>query len=116
MGCRGCDCHPGNCLLCRRCASPSPLALHAAPPLPVVQLASGSASLFTPPAGAKFRPQVFVVSFDLPQHVIPAAHQPPPTLPTLYRLLSVGDRRLAPPILNNLVDQLHIGGWVADSK
>lgn len=53
---------------------------------------------------------MYVCNFDLPQHSIPAAAQPPAALPTLYRLLSVSEARLAAPILNNLVDQAHIGG------
>lgn len=49
-------------------------------------------------------------NFDLPQHTIPAGAQPPAALPTLYRLLSVTDAKLAAPILNMLVDTAHIGG------
>lgn len=59
----------------------------------------------------RFSPQVFICNFDLPQHSIPAAAQPPPNLPTIYRLLSVSEVRLAAPILNMLVDTSHIGGW-----
>lgn len=58
------------------------------------------------------RPSVYVVNFDLPLHAVPAGAQPPAAVPTLYRLLSVGDRQLAAPILNNLVDTSHIGGWL----
>ena len=63
-----------------------------------------------PAGGGAYKPQVYVVNFDLPQHTIPPANQPPPSVPTLYRLLSCPDKRLAAPILNNLVDQAHIGG------
>lgn len=66
----------------------------------------------THPAGVRFSPQVYVCNFDLPQHNIPAGAQPPPTLPTLYRLLSVSEARLAAPIMNMLVDTAHIGGWI----
>lgn len=56
------------------------------------------------------KPQVVVVNFDHPLHTIPPAAQPPASMPTLYRLLSCDDRRVAAPILNNLVDAAHIGG------
>lgn len=64
-------------------------------------------------AGARYSPQVYVCNFDLPQHNIPAGAQPPPALPTLYRLLTVSEARLAAPIMNMLVDTAHIGarGW-----
>ena len=56
-----------------------------------------------------WRPNVCVVNFDLPVHSIPASQQPPPSLPTLLRLLSCTDNKLAGPVMNNLIDQAHIG-------
>ncbi len=56
------------------------------------------------------KPQVFVVNFDHPLHTIPPSAQPPAGLPTIFRLLSCDDSRVAAPVLNNLVDAAHIGG------
>ncbi|PRW20506.1 structural maintenance of chromosomes 6B isoform A [Chlorella sorokiniana] len=58
--------------------------------------------------GMRFSPEVYVCNFDLPQHSIPGGAQPPPAMPTLYRLLSVSEARLAAPIMNMLVDTAHI--------
>ncbi|KAL4422537.1 hypothetical protein ABPG75_008734 [Micractinium tetrahymenae] len=67
--------------------------------------------------GQPMKPQVYVVNFDHPMHTIPPAAQPPASLPTVYRLLSCDDRKVAAPIVNNLVDSAHIEKIVlADSR
>ncbi|KAL4424708.1 hypothetical protein ABPG77_000051 [Micractinium sp. CCAP 211/92] len=67
--------------------------------------------------GQPMKPQVFVVNFDHPLHTIPPSAQPPAGLPTIFRLLSCDDSRVAAPVLNNLVDAAHIEKIVlADSK
>ena len=87
--------------------APQSWASHALPPADPPP----EPSCILPPAGiGGIRPSVFVVNFDLPQHVIPPASQPPPAIPTIYRVLRCADRKVAAPILNNLVDQAHIGG------
>ena len=60
-------------------------------------------------AGEPWRPNVYVVNFDFPVHSVPDSQQPPASLPTLLRLLSCTDSKLAGPIMNNLIDQAHIG-------
>ncbi|PSC67130.1 structural maintenance of chromosomes 6B, partial [Micractinium conductrix] len=58
--------------------------------------------------GVPFKPTVYVARFDLPQHTVPPAAQPPPSVPTVYRLLSCTDRKVAAPVMNILVDLAHI--------
>ncbi len=67
---------------------------------------------FCPHHAGGLRPSVYVTNFDHPQHVIPPASQPPPHIPTIYRVLRCSDRKLAAAIMNNLVDQAHIGGGI----